>query len=522
MSGPAPLYLVEITARVSGEEKTLRYSTHGYVTAPTDTPANTVYEKYLLDPGVFVRSLHTPERTMGNAETDFGYVELSNVSGALDFMLASGFAVDGRSIVIKRLAAKTAMFASAEVVLRATMTEIESSDATKQIRVKIYDRRLELEKPLLTNRYSGVTVSGGLSGDNLIEGDANLKGTVKPKVWGRVLDITPPRVNYFDQIFQVNDGPVSAIQAYCGGVALVNAGDFATLDLLNANKGSLTMPKYATCLARGVFQVYGAIDKPITADVTEGSTLTMRYIGGVLMRMLASVGLSGSANINTASFQALNTAVPAELGIYVDDDTQILEAVESILASVGAWMSPNATGQFEVGRITIGTPAWTLVDPQMIESGLSFGLNPDSDNGLPIWRVTVKHRKNWSRLSENEIAPSVSNDRKSFLLSEWRETQATQSSVQTTHPLAKDLTCESLLLSPTDAATEAARKLALYSVDRHLLRVSVPRDEASSITLGSTGTVRMTRLGYGSGRTMVCIGRTEEFAANTVRLTLWG
>src|SRR5690606_9758264 len=110
------------------------------------------------------------------AETDFGYVELSNVSGALDFMLASGFAVDGRSIVIKRLAAKTAMFASAEVVLRATMTEIESSDATKQIRVKIYDRRLELEKPLLTNRYSGVTVSGGLSGDNLIEATPTSRG----------------------------------------------------------------------------------------------------------------------------------------------------------------------------------------------------------------------------------------------------------------------------------------------------------------------------------------------------------
>ena len=53
-----PVYLVELTGYSdAGTSAVYRYATAGYITAPTDTPANTWYEPRVSDPGSIVRSL---------------------------------------------------------------------------------------------------------------------------------------------------------------------------------------------------------------------------------------------------------------------------------------------------------------------------------------------------------------------------------------------------------------------------------------------------------------------------------
>src|SRR5690606_28518800 len=115
-------------------------------------------------------------------------------------------------------------------------------------RLRLYDRRLELDKPVQTNRYGGTTTAGGIA-DHLADGTADMKDRPKPFVCGKVLNIAPITVNPFDLIYQVSDGEVSAITVYDGRVALTLTEDYATVALLQA--ATIPPGKYGTCLAEG-------------------------------------------------------------------------------------------------------------------------------------------------------------------------------------------------------------------------------------------------------------------------------
>ncbi len=49
-------YLIDFAAHDGAGVVTLRVSTCGYVTKPTDDPANTVYDGCVVDPGTFQSS----------------------------------------------------------------------------------------------------------------------------------------------------------------------------------------------------------------------------------------------------------------------------------------------------------------------------------------------------------------------------------------------------------------------------------------------------------------------------------
>ena len=209
----------------------------------------------------------------------------------------------------------------------------------------------------------------------------------------------------------------------------------------------------------------------------------------------------------------------------IHDPATALAALSMILGSVGASIVPNALGQFEVQRLTgPGTPVFGLtIDDILTDQGGSIGIvaNPDTDSGLPAWRVVLRHSKVYRTHSENEVGVCAA-DRRITLGSEYREVRAENAAVRTKHLLAPELTIDTLLTNAADASAEAARRLALYGVRRDVLTFPVRRDDAVAAVLGATGTIIMPRLGYQAGRNMVVIGRTEDPANERVVLTLWG
>lgn len=511
----APEYLIEIAAWTGEAEEVLRVATIGYNTGPADAPANAHYLSVVADPGAFVRHLFSPSRTLGRSEVSYGEIILSNANGDLDAWIDYGF--DGRTVIVKRIADRTAAFSSAVVVLRGTIQRLDADNAWLNLRLRFYDRRLVLDKPIQENVYAGTTTSTGPTA----EGNLDLKDSVKPLCFGRCLNVPPVPANAIDLIYQVHDGAVSAITVYDGGVPLtvgVNHASIATLQAATIRPG-----RYDTCLSLGLFRLGGAPAFAITADVSEGSSAAARYPGAVVQRMLAKMGLSGPADVNAASFSALDAAAAMEIGIWIDGQTTGLAAMGDVLASVGGWIAPGSTGAFEVGRLLApGTPVGAIDEDDMLGETLGIVVSEDTDGGLPAWRVIIEYARNWTKQDDAVLGGCVDMPRRGFLAAENREEKAESAAVREKHLLAPELRISTLIVERSAALVEVARRLALYSVRRDVLSFSMNHVDADAYRVGRTMTIRQPRFGYEAGKNMVVIGREENLRDYTVMLTVWG
>lgn len=511
-------FLIEVDAHNGTSVVTLRYSMSGYRTGPGDTPANTVYDARIKDPGTFSRTLFGDGRTLGRGDTANGEVVLINPDGALDPLLTYGF--DGRQLVIKRLANANAAFSTATVVFRGTVDRVEAADAEALLELRLRDRRVELEEPVQTNRYTGTTTSGGLSG-NLVNGTPDMKDKPKPLCYGSCSNVTPACVNPFDLIYQVHDGAVTSIVVCDGQVPLNSTGDYATAALLQA--AHIPPGKSGTCLALGLFRIGCATYYTLTADVVEGAG-GQRNASAVTQRLLAKMGLTGAANIDSASFTALASAAPQEVGIYLVDDTHGADAIGRVLESVGGYITTMLTGPFQVGIAPVlGTPTWTA-DKNTIRTAQKVGFvaNPDTEKGLPAWRVKLLYGRSWTVSGPDAVCPGASAARRGFAAVETRVVKDDDSSVLTKFPLAGELVIETLLVSAADAATEAARRGDLYCALRSVSEIALGAADADAALLGSTGTPTYDRFGWDAGKDFVVTGREERLGEESVTLTLWG
>lgn len=510
-------FLIEIGAHDGAGAVTLRVSTCGYNTGPGDDPADTHYAEVVQDPGYFQRHLFGPGRTMGSSEVAYGEVLLANVDGQLDGWLDYGF--DGRPVTIRRIASRRSSLASAAVILRGTVERLDSGNAWMGLRLRLYDRRLVLDRPLQTSRYAGTTLSTGPTAD----GNEDLKDQPKPLCFGRCFNVPGISVNPFDLIYQVHDGAIAAISVFDGGVPLTPAGDHANLAALQA--ASLLPGRYATCLALGLFRLGATPEYKVTADVDEGADAAARRPGAVALRMLARMGLSGS-DVASASFAALDAAAPYQVGLYLADDRTGGEALGQVLASVGGWIIPDADNAFSVGRFTgAGTPAATIdMDDILADDGAGIELqaNPDTEGGIPVWRVVLRYCPAFEVQDDAVMGGCVAVSRRGAVDKPWREVVAEDAGIKIKHLLAGELVVETYLVDADAAAAEAMRLLGLYGVRRDVLALAVPQVAAQALPPGASANVVLPRFGYGAGRAMAVIGRNEDFRNERVTLTLWG
>lgn len=518
-------WLVELEAHDGNDVVTLRFSVNGYTTGPGDTPANTVFESGIAGISSFARHLYGEGRTIGEASGDAGAFVLSNADGRFDAL--KGYAVDGRPFRLMRLASPFAAFSTAETVLTGTMTGIDTSEGSLTIRIPFYDRRRDLDVPLQEERYEGTTTSAGATA----EGSADLKDRVKPLVFGRCYSVPAVVVNDFDMFLQFSASPVHSIALYDGGVPLINDGDEPDLTALRAATGN--PGHYKTCLALGIAKPFGTFNgRPAfiwTADVVEGSTPAARRAGAIVERMLARIGQDG-ANIDAASFSALNSLATAEVGIYLDNETTVLSAVYDVLRSVGAYLMPDNFGRFTVGRIDQpGVPIKTLTDPEILTASpsdtLAFIPNPDTEGAVPANAVQIKYRRHWHVHSDSDLGHCANfgdPTRGNSLKQEWRETREESAAVKARHLLSRELEFETLLVEQADAQAESARRLSLYGVHRDVTRVALAFDDAKDLVPNITVNLVTDRFDYADGKPMLIIGREEDPAAERVVLTLWG
>jgi hypothetical protein len=493
-------------------------TTTAAVTVPDAGQENLYYEGRVKQPGNIQRAIFDRGATFGASRVGYGEVVLVNNDGALDGFLGYGFA--GFGITIQRgTIAPNQSTPTWTTVLQGTMDSVDFS--WSEVSIKVRDRQQELTKPIQATRYGGTnSLPNGLDGVA-----TDIKGNGRPILFGRVYNITPPQVNTTRRIFELSDGVVQSVDAvYDRGTALTAGTAYSSQADMETNAPSAGQYRAWLNAAGSYIRLGSEPAGAVTVDATQGATVATRTAAQLMSQVLLKGGIS-SGDITAADVTALDTAAVYECGYWVADgkDATGVQVMDALANSAGAWWGVDRLGKFRMGQLAepvTGNSIGTLTALDIIK--VDRVRSTDQGGGVPAWQVTLNYARMFT--VQPDLAAAVPTALKSDRAEQWRTVLANDASVKTQWPKAVEVTFDTHLVSSSDAATEATRRLGLYMVRRDTLqaRCKLSDDLAASIDLGKTITVQLSRFGMSAGKAYLVTGIRTDLRNNTFDLTLWG
>jgi hypothetical protein len=260
--------------------KTLYFSDDGYTTAD-----GIYYEARMRQPAIINITGNDGGLLNVMASNSVGEIELDNTDGYLDFM--ADYYIDGRDCILQ-LVDDNNIFTT---WFRGIVTRQYQKGNNVYLTVKSLSEALDT--PFSLNRYDG---SGGTHG---VEGLAtDIRGNVKPRIYGRVINATPILCNAALGIYQVSDLSTCTITAVYDKGALLTpeASPRASLDALAGYTSGGT--DYDTPPADGYYayyQGYFRIGSMQTQQVTCSAEDTVINAGDVFLKVCQSILFSSGA-----------------------------------------------------------------------------------------------------------------------------------------------------------------------------------------------------------------------------------
>lgn len=477
----------------------LRFSDDGFMTLPSDTPANAYYEPRLSAPPHFARSLfNTAQASFGASQSTAGEIVLENSDGGIDYLLTD-YAFDGRPFAM-RVGTLGTPFASWTVTASGTLSDVKVSNTTT-ISLVVNDRLKTLALTQQRPIYGGSNVL-----PNGVDGTANdLAGQSKPRVYGTVLNVAPKCVNTSNLIYQASDQANCSITAvYDNGVALTQDADYPDLATLQSTQPASGHYRRF----QGYFRLGGSPASQVTCDATSGTTAP----ASIMQQIALDAGFT-SSDISAADVTALNALTSAPCGVWADGQVTSQALMDAIAGSIGAYYSFDRFGTLRMGRVTAptGSPVVTFDDVVLEQVNIK-------EAGIPAYQVTINYAKNYT--VQNQPAGSVTVDRRTWISQASRSQIATLAAVQTAWPSATAQPFDTALINASDALAEANRRLALFS-RRMLLSVDLDLSQLGTLDLGSVVGFAYPRYGL-SSKLMVVVGVDAGADTHLATLTLWG
>ena len=467
----------------TSSETTIYLSDRGYVSGPSETPANTYFAPRVMEALNFQRAMFQAGRIGGQSIPSFGSIVLANADGDLDYF--SEYAWDGRDVEVK-IGEKGANLTNHFTIFKGKAKSIEFDDLT--INVIIRDNQELFTRTFPPDVYGG---TGGNDGSSIMAGQP------KPLCFGEVYNISPILVDASNDVYQVHNGQIESIVAvYENGEAISG---------------------YTADLTNGRFTLSSTPAGIITCDV-KGAKPSGSYkqTAADIMRFIASeyAGLTDPGDFDTASFTALNTANSSTVGAYFPSFSTILQALDEISNTVGAFYGFDRSGKFNVGQLVVptGTADLELDTTNIIEL-------QRLPTAIPNYRVNVRYKKNYTVLDEDSLGASPAD--RDFMVREGAIETATTAGVQTAYPNSEILEIDSRFVGSSAASTEATRLAALYGTQRNIYRVRV-KTQPYTLKLNDLVEITFPRYDLSSGKLFRVISLFEDAAINEVELELWG
>lgn len=469
--------LVEAESFSGGTVITRYMSNRGFVSTPTDSPANTAYDEIVVDiPGI--RSAMA-DVWRGRSLVSFGDLEVDNSSGVRDSWLLDAW--DGRPIRLY-LGDRSWPKADFRMVFCGVSEDIQAS-GNATITVRLRDRQRLLDVPIQTSFLGG-------SGSSLFKR--------LPICYGEVKFAEPLLVDAATNTYQVHDGQIQSIDAvYVDGTSTA---------------------AFTPDLANGKFTLAAAPAGRVTVDLKGSKT------GGVYVNTASAIaqrivqeraGWVGS-DIDAATAAAFATDAPGVVGIYITEDHRtVLSVLDELVSGVGGYYTINRDGKLVMGlfKAPSGSPVLTLVDDDIEQGGIEL-LRRET----PVRSVRVGYCR-YQTLVDTSALAGLSNATRDRMGTEYLIARATTGA--TNFLLAEHADMQpSPYVSSADASAEATRQAALWGVLRRVFRIS-GFVVAQRVRLGDVIALDLTRYGLSGGVLAVVIGMRESLTGGAMELEVF-
>lgn len=490
--------------------QTLRYSDVGYISKPSDSVPNTLFEGAVSSGLRMTRTTPVSPDAARRVNVEVGDFSITNVDGALDYAVQT-YAVDGRAVTVK-LGLDSYGYDSFVPIFTGRIVDW-SNDGTN-VRITMRDQGYRLDIPLQTDLYTG---AGGYNGG------ADLTGKPRPMTFGKVLNITPPLINASLLIYQIHHRAVQAIDNVYDRGATITAGanyaDYAALAAAAVSGGT-----YATCTALGLVRLGSAPSGLVTVDARGDATGSyVDTTGTITKRIMQDFGGLASTDFNTSLWDSFTSGLPGTIGWFQGtESTLISSALDAIFAHCAGWWGANPTGLFEAGRLV--APSSDSYYLELAEADIIDlqPLPPLSGTSPPRFRQRVGYQRNWTPQQDTDLAGTVTAARRAFLAEEYRLVSSTDTSVQQQFLLATDpAPLGSLFDSSSDAQSLSDSLLALYKAKRQPVRVLVDL-KGMSAKMSANVLVTHRRLNSGNQLPMLLLDATILADGRLMELVLWG
>lgn len=478
--------------------KTLRFASGDY----TD-PSGNYYDLRIKQPALFTSGAYTGSVIQSGSRTAFGETVLVNTDGGLDYL--ADYAVDGRVSVLSLRDEDGGI----TPIITGTVQNLSFDSNSVSVRLRDPQEQLSTNHP--TTEYLGNN-----SPPNGVEGTSDdIKGNVKPKVYGKVRNASPVLVNAPQLIYEVHDSSISTgvsisiTAVYDRGVALsFGTARASVADLIAGTPAAGSYDSYL-----GYIKLGTAPTGTITMDVDSSKSL----LGDVFELLAIEAGYT----LLGASKTALNAL--GTVGYYMTEKITTASLFDILVSGIGgfwAFSSGSTTQVFATQLVSPTSPTVFFEDYQI--SSISRNSIGAGKNGIPVYKVKMKADK--VETAQTDLAAAVSATRKARLAVQYREAVFASSAVRTRHPLSEEIEITSAMRVLTEAQTQTQRIQELLGVRRDALKLTVRLnpDIVASIQIGTVVNVKSYKLGYSAGKDFIVLGYTLDARLSRVELDLFG
>ncbi len=511
-------YIVIITSLdPSGVQEDLMFSINGFVNQNPYAGAVGYYEARVVSPISKNIDMFSAGTTSGYSQIGYGYLELSNTDGGLDYLTEY-------TLVDRFISAKYFDTDNPTSTITGRLNGyIDSCNfSTDKLTINIKDVSKILDTPLAIETYGGTNVL-----PNGLDGTDDIKGLVKPRLYGSVLNISPVLVNTSKLIYQVSlDGFDIVSNVYDMGVVLSNYGtNYATLVDLEATAPPSNQYRVYSGAGGCFFRLSSPPAGAVTCDAENYDAVTpveYNYIKNVVHRLINSIeSKTFGGFLSTYSYP-----YDYETGIYITDSETAINAISDVLDSITGFLmfsevDPNfyLLGLLEDPSSFSPDTYITQADVMSIERMETR----DSNKGVASWKMTLNYAKNYTVQNDSDLAGSVTNTRKNVLKREFLSESEISLPILYANPLSPEISKNTLILNRLDVFSENHRIVSFYNVDRILLKIELPiLDYLPLLEISNRINLTFNRFGLQTGRNFIIIGVLYDYPAMKYKLTLWG
>lgn len=474
-----PLALVEVDLfhKATGHVHRFHFATGPYTTQRGDTAPDVPYAPLVVQAADIKLTIASYGAAAGDTRVEVGETHLSNVvwrDGMPDLVVYdvtadawltipcpagarplssvwTDYTIGGRPIRILIGPANGSRDTDFDTVLTSTMEMPEPERDTIILRPR--DGALDFDTALLVDTYPGTDTEGAAT----LAGPANMKDVLRERCFGHVPSCSPTYLGKTAaglHLFSVNGGhPIE-------GVVVVRDG---YVDLEEVTSGTPAAGQWKQDKTTGIFVLGGDYFFGITCEVKGDKTGGVwRTTGADLIRFLATdhSGLKTTADLDSASFTAINAAAPYTLNLYLPAGatTTHREAYDLVTRSFrGGWLV-DPLGRLAVVQVLPAAGSAVATLRKGVDHTGLVPLSPAEGRVMPAKAALIRFAQNHAPASDGDIdVRYVTADAKALAVTPWREARtADDAAVVAAYGAnnARVVERETLITARPDAETE--------------------------------------------------------------------